>query len=310
VRGVSVQSSPSKVTRGRRATARPGPRVAVGVSGWSYGGWRGPFYPADLPARRQLEYVGRRFNSVEVNASFYGLLKPETCRAWYAAVPRGFRFAVKGSRFITHGKKLRDVEIPLANFFASGILLLGEKLGPIVWQLDRHRAIDPGRLETFLRLLPRDTEAAARLAGRHDHRLRGRSWTRTDRRRPLRHALEVRHEGSLQPDLVRVLRRHRVALVVSDSGDWPRREEITAGFVYVRLHGSPHTYASPYEPGQLDQWACRIRRWGAGGEPEDARRITGRPAPPARRRDVYVYLDNDRDAHAPRDALALAARLA
>jgi uncharacterized protein YecE (DUF72 family) len=283
--------------------------MRIGLSGWSYDGWDGSFYPVGLPDRRRLAYASRRFNSLEVNGSFYGLLTPETYRRWYDDTPRGFRFAVKGSRFITHNKKLKNVETPLANYFASGLLLLREKLGPIVWQLGANLHFEPDRLDSFLRLLPRDTQAAARLARRHDRRLDGRSFTRADRRRPLRYALETRDDSYRVPEMARIARRHDIALVVSDSGDWSRIEEVSADFVYVRLHGRPRTYASRYGPAALEQWASRIRLWHAGREPADARRISDQRARTRRRRDVYVYFDNDRFAHAPRDARSLAERL-
>ena len=293
----------------RLSASSVGAHLWIGVSGWTYDSWRGRFYPTDLPARRRLEYASRRFNSLEVNASFYGLLTPETYRRWYHEAPRGFRFAVKGSRFITHNKKLRSVEIPLANYFASGLLLLREKLGPIVWQLGPTLRFEPERLEGFLSILPRDTHAAARLARAHDHRLDGHSWVRADRPRRLRHALEARDESFRDPEAARIARRYGVALVVSDSGDWPRLEEVSADFVYIRLPGRPRTYASRYGPAALDDGATRVRRWSAGREPEDAHRIGERRAPRRAHRDVYVYFDNDRFAHAPHDALSLARRL-
>jgi uncharacterized protein YecE (DUF72 family) len=246
---------------------------------------------------------------MEINGSFYSLLKPDTYRRWYEATPSGFVFAVKGSRFITHAKKLRDVETPLANFLASGILTLEEKLGPILWQLPQDFALEPDRLDAFLGLLPHDTEGAARLAAKHDRRVEGRSCTRTGRRRRLRHALEVRREDSLTPETARIARRHGTALVVSDAADWPRREELTAGWVYVRLHGSKRTYASRYRDEELDRWAHRIREWRRGRQPGDATTLTGRKPPPRKERDVYVYFDNDDRAHAPKDALRLAERL-
>jgi uncharacterized protein YecE (DUF72 family) len=283
--------------------------VWIGVSGWTYDSWVGPFYPVGQPAERRLAYASRRFNSLEINSSFYGLLTPETYRRWYQETPRGFRFAVKGSRFITHNKKLRDVETPLANYFASGLLELREKLGPIIWQLGPRLVFEPTRLEEFLRLLPQDTQAAARLAKAHDHRLDGRSWVRTDRSRRLRHALEVRDESYRSAELARIARRYRVALVVSDSGDWPRIEEVSSDFVYIRLHGRPRTYGSRYGRDALDRWAARIRLWHAGREPSDARRISDDRLRVRTHREVYVYFDNDQHGHAPRDALSLAARL-
>jgi uncharacterized protein YecE (DUF72 family) len=267
--------------------------LRVGISGWRYAGWRGVFYPKGLAQRRELEYASRELDSIEINGSFYSLQRPEQYRAWYRATPADFRFAVKGSRFITHMKKLRDVEAALANFFASGLLLLDDKLGPILWQLPPGSRFDEQRLADFFDSLPRDTCAAAKLARRHDQRVAGRSWTRARSRRPLRHALEVRHESFRSPRFVRLLRRHRIALVVADTaGRWPFLEDVTTDFVYARLHGDTELYASGYTPAALDAWAARIRRW---------RRA---------RRDVYVYFDNDAKVHAPFDAMALAARLA
>lgn len=281
----------------------------IGTSGWSYPAWRGRFYPKDLTAPRQLEYASRMLSSIEINASFYRLQTPDTYRAWYDQTPRGFRFAVKGSRFITHNKKLSDTDAPMANFLASGVLLLREKLGPFVWQLPERLGFQPDRVDAFLSGLPRDTLAAARIARRHDARVNRRGWTRPRGRHRIRHALEVRNPEWLVPELVRSLRRHRVALVISDSADWPRAEEITAGFVYIRLHGANRTYASRYDDRSLDEWAARIRAWADGGEPRDAAKITDRAPPRRKRRDVYVYLDNDQHANAPNDALRLAQRL-
>jgi uncharacterized protein YecE (DUF72 family) len=263
-------------------------RVWIGTSGWRYPPWRGAFYPEGLAQRRELEYLSRQVSSIEINGSFYSLQRPESYRAWAAETPEDFVFAVKGGRFITHLKQLRDVETPLANFFASGVLALGGKLGPLLWQLPPRMRFDAARLEAFLDLLPRSTVAAARLAAGHDERLDGRALTETDADRPLRHALEVRHESFRDPALPALLRAHDVALVVADSaGTWPYFEQVTAGFVYVRLHGADELYVSGYTAEALDRWAGKVRAWCAAGL------------------DVHVYFDNDAKVHAPRDAIAL-----
>jgi uncharacterized protein YecE (DUF72 family) len=280
----------------------------VGVSGWSYKSWAESFYPAGLAQKRQLGHIGRVFDTVEVNGSFYSLLSPKTYRAWYELTPPGFVFAVKGSRFITHNKKLRDVETPLANFFASGVLALEDKLGPFLWQLPSRARFDPERLRSFLSLLPRTSEEAARLARDHDERVVD-PLARMKVRRPLRHALEPRHESFFTEEAVRVLRDAGVALVVSDSGSWQRVEEVTAGFVYVRLHGRPRTYASRYSDRALDDEARKIDSWLRGEQPAEARRVTDRPPPRRKSFDVYVYFDNDALGHAPHDALRLRGRL-
>lgn len=281
-------------------------RTYVGVSGWSYE-W--DFFPEVLAKKDRLTYLGRRFNTLEVNGTFYSLQRPDTFRAWREAVPRGFRFAVKGSQYITHSKKLGDVEAPLANFFAQGILRLEDRLGPILWQLPDGFSFREERAREFLELLPGDTEEAARLARKHDDRVEGRSWTKTDRRRRVRHVLEVRDESWLCPELVSAARDSGVALAFSDAGDWRLTEELTAGFIYIRLHGSPETYSSRYSDADLDGWAERIQAWRSGQEPEEARRITERVPPRRKTRDIYVYFDNDSAGHAPNDALRLAERV-
>ncbi len=181
----------------------------IGTSGWRYPPWRGAFYPAGLAQRRELEHLSRRVSSIEINGSFYALQRPENYRSWAAEAPDDFVFAVKGGRFITHLKQLREVEAPLANFFASGVLALGPKLGPILWQLPPRMRFDAERLAAFLALLPRTTGAAARLATGHDERLDGRALTETDADRPLRHALEVRHESFRDAGAARAAARAR-----------------------------------------------------------------------------------------------------
>jgi uncharacterized protein YecE (DUF72 family) len=284
--------------------------IRIGISGWRYPRWRGTFYPPRWPQARELDYASRRLASVEINGSFYSLQDPQSYGAWYDATPADFVFAVKGGRFITHMKRLANVETPLANFFASGVLRLRDKLGPILWQLPPSFRFDADRLAAFFHLLPRDTHAAAALARRHDHRVDGRAFTRVIERRPLRHALEVRHESFRDPRFVALLRRHRIGLVVADTaGRWPFIEDVTADFVYVRLHGDIELYVSGYTDAALATWAARVRAWTRGRSPRGARLLA--PAAPHRRsgRDVFVYFDNDVKVRAPFDAMALAHRL-
>ncbi|MCI2420264.1 DUF72 domain-containing protein [Saccharopolyspora sp. K220] len=290
-----------------RSTSR---RIRIGTSGWVYGPWHGPFYPHDLRRGGELEYLSHRLGSTEINASFYSLQRPEHYRRWAEQTPDDFLFAVKGSRYITHMKKLRDVETPLANFFASGVLALGAKLGPLLWQLPPSLGVDVERLTAFFRLLPRSTAAAAALASRHDDRLSGRALTKTDADRPLRHALEVRHPDFAAPEVVELLRSHDIGLVVADAaGDWPHLEDVTSDFVYVRLHGAEELYASGYTAKDLDRWAKLMLAWHAGECPETEHTVA-EPAPTTKGRDVYAYFDNDVKAHAPHDAIALAKRTA
>jgi uncharacterized protein YecE (DUF72 family) len=286
------------------------------VSGWRYPPWRGVFYPPDLPQRLELRYLASVFSTVELNGSFYSLQRPESWERWRAETPDDFVFAVKGPRFITHMLKLRGVEQPLANFLASGVLALGPKLGPMLWQFSPRLRFDPDRFEAFLALLPRDTEAALRLARRRHPRMHGRSRLAIDRPRPLRHAVEIRHESFLDPRFVAMLRANGVALVVAETaGRWPMPSDVTADFVYVRLHGDRALYQSGYGPAALARWAARIRAWHAGAEPAELPRGAVRIGPPAPRRasgrDVYCYFDNtDVKLRAPADARALMRSLA
>jgi uncharacterized protein YecE (DUF72 family) len=267
--------------------------VRIGISGWTYPPWRGVFYPKGLRQKDELAYAASRLSSIEINGSFYSLQRPESYRSWAEATPDDFVFAVKGGRFITHMKKLADVETPLANFFASGPLALGPKLGPVLWQLPPTLGLDADRLESFFDRLPRTTTEAAALAARHDERVDGRTWLDPGTDRPVRHALEVRHPSYLEPSFLALLRRHDIAVVVADTaGRWPLFKEVTTGFVYVRLHGDTELYASGYSDESLDEWAGLVRGWAERGT------------------DVHVYFDNDMKVRAPFDAMALAERLA
>jgi uncharacterized protein YecE (DUF72 family) len=284
--------------------------VRIGISGWRYEPWRGVFYPARLAQRRELAFASRMLPTIEINGSFYSLQRPGSYAEWHDETPAGFVFALKGSRYITHMLKLNNVAVPLANFFASGVLRLREKLGPILWQFPPQMAFHAERFATFFSLLPRDTAQALELARRHDERLAGRAWLEIDRKRPLRHAVEIRHPSFVDPAFVALLRRHRIALVVADTaGRWPLLEDLTADFVYLRLHGDEELYASGYSDAALDGWARRIDTWRAGKQVGDARLASPRPAPPRASRDVYCYFDNDVKVHAPYDAAHLAARL-
>jgi uncharacterized protein YecE (DUF72 family) len=282
----------------------------IGISGWTYPPWRGVFFPKGWPQKRELEYASREVNSIEINGSFYSLQRPTSYRGWYDATPDGFIFAVKAGRFITHIRRLKNVETPLANFFASGVLCLREKLGPILWQLPPSFRFDPDRLAAFFDLLPRDTSAASKLARRHDARMKGRAATTTDRTRPLRHALEVRHPSFETAEFVKLLRQHDIALVIADTaGKWPFIEDVTSDFIYVRLHGDEELYVSGYTDSALDEWTLKIRSWAKGRTPPRTKRIRPTLQASESPRDVFVYFDNDVKVRAPFDAMALAHRL-
>ncbi|AXH96147.1 DUF72 domain-containing protein [Ornithinimicrobium avium] len=264
--------------------------IRVGISGWRYPRWRGVFYPPGLPQRSELEHAASRLSTVEINGSFYSLQRPSSYATWAAQTPEDFVFAVKGSRFITHLKKLRDVDTALANFLASGVLALGAKLGPVLWQLGPAHRYDAEQLGHFLTLLPRTHGEAAALARGHDDRLRETAYLKVaDPGRALEHVLEVRHPSFAQdPGFLDLMRRQGVGVVVADSaGRFPVLDAVTSDVVYVRLHGDTELYVSGYSEEALRRWAGRIRGW-------------------AREADVYVYLDNDAKVHAPHDAMRLA----
>jgi uncharacterized protein YecE (DUF72 family) len=284
--------------------------IRIGISGWRYEPWRGVFYPPTLRQQDELAYASRRLSSIEINGSFYSLQRPQYYAQWHDETPPGFVFSVKGGRFITHMLKLRNVEAALANFFASGIANLGEKLGPFLWQLPPMLAYDRERLRSFFDLLPRNSDQASALARRRNDKVKGRARLAYGANRPLRHALEVRHPSFETPEFVELLREHRIALVVADTaGKWPYAEDVTADFVYARLHGDKELYVSGYTPRALARWAERIRAWAAGTQVDDARPIAPGTAFPHVPRDVYVYFDNDAKVKAPRDALRLAKRV-
>ena len=270
--------------------------IRVGISGWTYAGWRGDFYPTGLAQKQELAYAAERLDSIEINGSFYSLQRPSSYAGWRDQTPDEFVFAVKGGRYITHMKRLRDVEAPLANFFASGVLALGPKLGPVLWQLPERQEFDADVLSAFFDQLPRTVGEAAALARRHDDKLTDdRALTRAPRgqaERRMRHALEFRHASYCVDEAFALLREHDIACVIADTARrWPMAEQVTSDLVYVRLHGDQELYASGYGDAALDAWAAKVRCW-------------------SQHADVVVYFDNDAKGYAPHDAVRLRERLA
>lgn len=266
----------------------------IGISGWRYAGWRGAFYPKGLRQADELAYAAERMTSIELNGSFYSLQRPTSWTRWRDGTPGGFVFAVKGPRFVTHVKRLRDVDAPLANFFASGVLDLGAKLGPLLWQLPPTLAFDAELLDAFLARLPRSRADAASLASRHDDRMQGRASFAAGADASIRHAVEVRHPSfeEAADDWARLLQQHGAASVTADTaGTYPRIDLTTTDFAYARLHGEEELYASGYDDASLDRWAAWTRGHLDAG------------------RDAYLYFDNDIKVRAPYDAMSLIARL-
>lgn len=285
-------------------------QIRVGIAGWRYDGWRGSFYPEDLAQRRELEFASRRLNSIELNGTFYSTQKPQSFKQWSDETPDDFVFSVKGSQFITHVRKLENVETALANFLAQGMLRLGKKLGPILWQLPPQFSFNAERLQTFCALLPHSHKQAAAYAKQRDPWMESRSWLDVEEDFPLRHAIEIRHKSFAIPEYIAILRKYGVALVVADSVKWPVMMDITADFVYCRLHGSEKVYPDGYTAESIDAWARRIIAWSRGEEVTDGTHVHNEPGPKQSARDVFVYFDDDNKERAPFDAQSLSKRIA
>ncbi len=283
--------------------------VRVGISGWTYAPWRGVFYPERLPQKEELAYAAKAFPTIEINGTFYSLQRPTSFERWAKDTPEDFVFSVKATRYITHIQRLRDVEISLANFFASGILKLGKKLGPILWQFPPSFKFDHALIESFFALLPRDTQQAAMLGRSHDPWMKDRAFTEAVETMSVRHAMEIRHKSFVTPEFVALLRKYQVAMVCADTVEWPRLMDVTSDFVYCRLHGSEVLYASGYNDDALDEWAGRIAAWAQGSEPDNAEKASSVSATASKKRDVYVYFDNDIKVRAPYDAANLIERV-
>ena len=262
------------------------PYSRVGVGGWTFEPWRGVFYPADLPKTRELEYASRKLTSIEINGTYYRLQKPETFAKWRDETPDDFVFAVKGGRHATNRRVLAEAGESIERFFASGILLLGDKLGPINWQFAATKIFDPEDFGAFLALLPDSIEG-----------------------RKIRHAVEVRHDSFKTPDFLELARRHGVAVVVAGDSEFPLIADVTAPFVYARIMGANETQKLGYAPAALDVWAGRARIWAAGGSPPDLPLIA--PTPNSKSaRDVFLYAISGFKERNPAAALALIKRLA
>lgn len=267
--------------------------VRIGMSGWVYPAWRGVFYPKGLAQKNELAYASSHVTSIEINGSFYSLHTPKSWQSWRDGTPDDFVFSVKGPRLITHLRRLINVRAPLANFFASGVLSMGAKLGSFLWQFPPNLTFDAGRVEEFLAMLPKTTTEALELAQERERdRMEGKEWLGPVVERPLRHAFEVRNHSFDTPQYLGLLDRFGAASVLADTaGKYPRFEQQVADFSYVRLHGEKELYVSGYDDESLDAWAERIRGWLDAG------------------RDTYVYFDNDVKVRAPIDAMGLIERL-
>jgi uncharacterized protein YecE (DUF72 family) len=260
------------------------PSIRVGIGGWTFEPWRGTFYPEGLTQKRELEYASRKLTSIEINGTFYGSQKPETFAKWHAETPDDFMFALKGPRFTTNRRLLAEAGESVERFLNSGILELGDKLGPINWQFAATKKFDPEDFAAFLKLLP------ASMAGQ-----------------PIRHAVEVRHDSFRTPDFVDLARRHGVAVVMAGDSDYPQIADPTAPFVYARIMGTQEGHPLGYAPKALDAWAARAKVYAEGAVPEDLDSVA--PAPETVPRDVFLYVISGHKVANPAAAMALIERL-
>jgi len=280
--------------------------IRIGISGWRYPPWRKKFYPEKLTQAKELHFASRALPTIEINGSFYSLQRPSSYKNWYEETPDGFVFSMKAPRYITHILRLEGVEAPIANFLASGIFHLKEKLGPILWQFPPSFKFDAGLFEHFLSLLPHDTESALKMAHGREDRMHGKEYLVIDAKRPMRHAVEIRNDSFIDERFITLLRKYKVALVIADTGKrWPEKEDITADFVYIRLHGEEKLYLSNYMENAIDRWAKRIRHWSEGAQSSDAVLISKTEPPSRKSRDVFCYFDNTTKINAPFNARRL-----
>ena len=256
-------------------------------------------------SKRRTSFASRQFDTIELNGSFYSLQTPESYRRWYSSTPKHFKFAIKGPRYITHSRRLEEVTAPLGNFFASGLLHLQHKLGPFLWQLPPSFRFHAELLQIFFDLLPRTVSEAVKLSHKADRLEPNFPKSALSSKEPLRHALEVRHHSFENPDFIELLKKNKIALVFADTaGKWPYMEDVTADFLYLRLHGEKKIYSSGYGKESLRFWARRIGKWREGDQAHDALTITDE-IPRHRPHDIYVYFDNDVKVRAPFDAQEL-----
>jgi uncharacterized protein YecE (DUF72 family) len=261
------------------------PSIRIGIGGWTYEPWRGPFYPEGLAQKRELEFASRKLTSIEVNGTYYGSQKPETFAKWRDETPDDFVFSLKAPRFATNRKVLADAGQSIERFFTGGVMELRHKLGPINWQFMQTKKFDPDDFQAFLRLLPKTIEGT-----------------------PIRHAIEVRHDSFRTPDFVALARDHGVAIVVAGDSEFPQIADPTAPFVYARIMGTSETEPTGYPDAVLDEWTDRARLWASGKPAEGVETVAAHPEEETTR-DVYLYVISGHKVSNPAAAMAMIDRL-
>jgi uncharacterized protein YecE (DUF72 family) len=261
-------------------------KIYVGIGGWTFPPWRGVFYPEGLPHAKELAYAAGQLTSIEINGTFYRSQSPATFRKWASETPDGFVFSVKGPRFVVQRGVLAEAGDSLKRFFDSGVLELGDRLGPILWQFAPSKKFDEADFGKFLELLPVALDAQR-----------------------MRHVVEVRHASFKTPAFTALLRKFGVPVVFSEHATYPAIADITGDFLYARLQKADDSIRTGYPPKALDGWAERARRWAAGGEPDDLARVDVDCKPKPQPRDVFLYFIHEGKVRAPAAAMALIERL-
>jgi len=256
--------------------------IRIGIGGWTYEPWRGVFYPDKLPQRRELEYAASKLTSIEINGTFYGSQKPESFRKWAAEVPDGFVFSLKGPRFATNRKVLAEAGDSIKRFYDSGVLELGDRLGPVLWQFAPTKKFDEADFGAFLELLPRAIDG-----------------------RTLRHVVEVRHDSFCTPPFIALLRQHNIPVVYSEHATYPEIADVVGDFVYARLQKGKDDVATGYPPKALQAWAKRLAIWAEGGEPDDLPKVGDGAKAKKQKRDVFAYVIHEGKVRAPAAAMEL-----
>jgi uncharacterized protein YecE (DUF72 family) len=259
--------------------------IRIGIGGWTYEPWRGTFYPEKLSQKRELEYAASKLTSIEVNGTYYGSIKADSFAKWHDETPEGFVFSLKAPRFATNRKILAEAGGSIEKFFTGGVMELKDKLGPINWQFMGTKKFDPVDFEAFLKLLPQTVDG-----------------------RPIKHAVEVRHDSFNAPDFIALLREYKVAIITAGDSEFPEIADITAPFVYARILGSTDQHEKGYAPSALDRWAERAKEWAAGKVPDDLK-SAAKDQPKPEPRDVFLYVISGFKERNPAAAMELIERV-
>lgn len=253
--------------------------IRIGISGWTYPTWRKTFYPKNLVQKKELEFASRSVSTIEINGTFYSAQTPQTFINWYERTPSEFKFSVKASQYVTHIKRLKEVDSEVKRFTEGGLRELKEKLGPILWQFPPNMKFDEAKFREFFKILPSD----------------------------LRHAVEIRNNSFKDPKYIELLRKHNIAYVIADTADrWVYAEDITADFIYVRLHGFKELYTGGYPKSALKVWADKLKNWESGKTTKKPVLIGEAIKPKSKmKKDMFIYFDNDAKVNAPFDATSM-----